>query len=170
MSEIENKAIPFLKPMIMGQPVLLRPRAQRDVATWLALKAIVTRYAHSPVDVVDRDWLDYFYQRHRAPKTWSAWITTYRGSRPYYYEGHDITLSSPDDPANPAVTPHGVLATFVIGYFAAKVLGVRGGTPSDPGPDYMLRVQPGAGANINWPPRLHGDDNTLDAFAKMFLT
>jgi len=172
MSEIEGAAKPIIAPMIMGQTTTLDTPAQETLAAWLGLKAIVTRYVHRPIDPVPHEWLDYYYVHHRPPDTWYEWVTGYNGKWPLYYDGHDITATFADssDLTESTGTPHGVLASFVIGYFAAKVFGLRGGTPSEPGTKAMFRVLPSTGETFIWPPELHLDDASLAGFCGMYLT
>jgi hypothetical protein len=58
----------------------------------------------------------------------------------------------------------------VIGYFAAKVFGLRGGMPSEPGTKAIFRVLPSTGETFTWPPELHLDDTSLAGFCGMYLT
>ena len=169
MNDIEQGAQPVLTPMIMGQRTTLDPQAQGVVATWIGLKAVVARYGHQPVDPLDRDWLDHFYGNHCPPETWYEWITGYVGKSPFFYEGRDITLAFRDDPTSPATTPHGVLMTLVVGYLAVKVLGIRRGTPSEPGATHLFRIWPITNDNfLSWPPEFHVDDPSLDTFRLAF--
>jgi len=169
MHDIEQSAQPVLTSMIMGQRTTLDAEAQGVVATWIGLKAIVGRYGHRPVDPVDRDWLDHFYVNHRPPETWYEWITGYVGKSPFYYEGRDITLTLPDDPTFAATTPHGVLMALIVGYLAVKVLGIRQGTPSEPGATRLFRIWPTTSDSfLSWPPDFHVDDASLDTFRLAF--
>lgn len=172
MGVIEQAAQPVITQMILGQRVTLDVIAQDAVSAWLALKAVLARYFRSPPDRLNEEWLAYFFRHHRPPDTWYIWLAGFHavaGSPVFYYDGHDITLSFPDDPTSPAVTPHGELATFVIGYFAAKVFGIRGGTPSYTGPDWFLRIAPPENPSVVWPPPHAIDDASLIAFCNMYL-
>ena len=169
MNDIEQGAQPLLTSMVMGRRTTLDAEAQSLVAGWIGLKAVVGRYGHPPVDRVDRDWLDHFYLNHRPPETWYEWITGYFGHMPFYYEGRDITLALPHDPTSASATPHGVLMALIVGYLAVKVLGVRRGTPSEPGATHLFRIWPVTNDKlITWPPDFHIDDPSLDTFRLAF--
>jgi hypothetical protein len=169
MSDIEQGARPALRSMILGQGTELDVETQALVAAWIGLKAVVGRYGHAPIDPVDRDWLEQFYVSHRPPETWYEWTTGYVGQSPFYYEGRDITLSFPDDPASSASTPHGVLMALIVGYLAVKVLGIRRGTPSEPGATHLFRIWPITNDGLlTWPPEFHIDDPSLDTFRLAF--
>jgi hypothetical protein len=169
MNDIEQGAQPVLRSMIIGQRTSLDAQAQDVVAAWMGLKAVVGRYSHPPVDPVDRDWLDHFYVNHRPPETWYEWITGYVGKSPFFYEGRDITLALPDDPASASTTPHGVLMALIVGYLAVKVLGTRAGTPSEPGATHLFRIWPITKDKLLvWPPDFHIDDPSLDTFRLAF--
>ena len=167
MNDLETEARPYAEPMIRGQKVVLSAGAQRIVAAWACLKAVVGRYAHSPPEPVERQWLDHLYEHHRSPASWYVWLTGYNGADPIYYESHDITLQFPD--SEELGTPHGVLTTFVAGYLALKVLGIGSGTPRSPGPSPLIRIWPPSNIYVYWPPPDPLDDSSLPAFAKMFL-
>lgn len=166
--QLERPSQPILGPMLAGQAVTLDPAAQSLLAAWMAKTAMVYGYTTSPVMELAPDWLTHMYQRQRAPDTWHVWIATYIGSRPVFSHHADITLSFPDDSPG---TPHGVLMTLVIGYVAFKVLGVYGGTPSDPGPEVMARLwpPPDTPTDLSWPPPGYLDETPLPAFANLFL-
>jgi hypothetical protein len=169
MNDIEQGAKSILTPMITGQRTTLDEKARDVVAAWIGLKAVVARYCHLPVDPVDRDWLDHLYVNRHPPETWFEWVTGYVGKSPFYYEGRDITLTLPDDPTSAAATPHGVLTTLVVGYLAVKVLGIRAGTPSEPGTTHLFRIWPMTNDRfLSWPPEFHVDDPSLDTFRLAF--
>ncbi len=59
--------------------------------------------------------------------------------------------------------------TLIIGYLATKVLGIRGGTPSELGASHLFQVWPIANEiALIWPPEFHVDDPSLDALRLMF--
>jgi hypothetical protein len=157
--------------MIRGEKISLEPEAQRTVAVWLGLKSIVLRHAHSPVQPVDDDWLRYFAAHKQPPKSWHIWIASYYGSVPCLYEGRDITISispEPPDGTDLPSTPHGVLMTLIIGYFAAKLLGIREGIPTGPGADHWFSVWPLLTHRVDWPPALTIKDDQLDGFRRLY--
>jgi hypothetical protein len=169
MSDIEQSAQPVLTSMILGQQIGLDLKTRDLLAAWIGLKAVVGRYGHLPVDPVDRDWLDHFYVSHHPPETWYEWTTGYVGKSPFYYEGRDITLTLPDDPTSAAATPHGVLMALIVGYLVVKVLGIRRGTPSEPGATHLCRIWPiTSDTFLSWPPDFHVGDASLDTFRLAF--
>ncbi|MCJ7491597.1 MAG: hypothetical protein MUP15_05545, partial [Dehalococcoidia bacterium] len=66
-------------------------------------------------------------------------------------------------------TPHGVLATFIVGYLAFKVLGIHEGTPTYPGPKQFLRIWPVNEGTVEWPTLRTIIDSTLPSFEDMFV-
>jgi len=167
MSELEGEARPYLEPMIRDQKVVLSAEAQRIVGAWACLKAVVARYAHSPPEPVEREWLDWLYAHHRPPPSWYVWMTSYNGGHPIYYEGHDITVEFPG--VDHVRTPHGLLTTIVAGYLALKVLGIRVGSPQSRGRDSLIRIWPPSDISVYWSSENPLDDSTLQKFAAMFL-
>ncbi len=98
------------------------------------------------------------------------WLTSYHGEKAFHYNGHDITVSPPSDaPADILGTPHGVLATFVIGYLAFKVLGINQGMPSPADPQVLLKIWPISEGSVEWPTVHTITNESLAAFENMFL-
>ena len=155
MSQIEGDAQALIRPMIMGQRVTLDTFAQKKVATWVALRALVSRHINEPVIPADEEWLNDFYRHRSPPETCYQWIIAYDGTQPFYYAGNDITVAiEPGNPIDPDDTPHGILMTLAIGYFAAKVLWVRKGEPNKPAPPGLLRIWPPSSAPVLWPQKI----------------
>jgi hypothetical protein len=148
-----------MEPMIRGQKVVLSAEAQRAVAAWASLKVLVARYAHNPPEPVEGAWIDHLYRNHRPPPSWLVWIATYSGGEPIYYEGRDITVEFQG--LGHEQTPHGVLATMVVGRLALKVLGVRAGTPPYRRHDAIIRIGPLSDLYVYWPMEAPLDDEGL---------
>lgn len=78
MRIIENQAIPILTPMINGNNILLYPHHQKVIATWAALKFMISEYdLKSPVTVHHSHRK--FMFRHKLPPTkgWAIWISSF---------------------------------------------------------------------------------------------
>jgi hypothetical protein len=165
MSQIEGDAQPFVKSMIMGQRVTLDAAAQKKVATWIALRALVLRHTDKPVVPADKEWRDHFYNHRSPPDTCYQWIIAYDGSQPFWYSGHDITATLEGNPIHPDNTPHGILMTFAVGYFAMKVLWIRVGEPGQADPPGLLRVWPPSPAPVLWPQKILNDEGLLQLMA-----
>lgn len=175
MSTIEKRAQPIISPMILGNQTVLDTSAREIVGTWVALKATVLRYGHVPRDPLPRQWLDHWYHHHLPPDTWSAWISAYVGRIPARYRGQRASVRVPKVPSLTSVTPtkDGVLATILIGQFAAQVFGVNWGASREHFPEHLLRVWPvfvPELASLVWPPRYYISDENLKAFEERLLT
>jgi hypothetical protein len=167
MNDAELRARPFLEPIIRGQQTALSREGQTAVAGWSALKSIVGRYAHEPAEPVEQDWLECLHRTHEPPPSWHIWTTRYDGAEPIYYENHDITLTFPGETGR--ATPHGILATLVIGYLAIKVLGIHAGVPTSPTKELLLYIWLSHDRQLIWPPPRSLTDADLPDFAAMFL-
>jgi hypothetical protein len=167
MNDAEIRARPYLEAMIRGQQTTLDCEGQTAVAAWAALKSIVGRYAHEPSEPVEQEWLDRLYRSHEPPQSWYIWVTRYDGAEPLYYENHDITLAFPGGAGR--TTPHGILATIVIGYLGIKVLGIHDGVPTSPAENPLLQIWLTRNIQVSWPPAKSLADVDLQDFAAMFL-
>ncbi len=169
MSRIEDDAQAFIRPMIMGQHISLDADAQRRVATWVALRALVFRHLAEGVIPADEEWRKQFYDHRSPPDTCYQWIIAYDGSQPFYYAGNDITVSfDTGNPTDPGDTPHGILMILAVGYFAVKVLWIRKGEPNKPPPPGLLRAWPASSTPILWPQKTLNDEGLLQ-LQVMFL-
>ncbi len=175
MGRIESAAIPLLEPMILGEQVILTPGDQNTIATWACLKSIVARGIHEPYLLPEQEWLTQFYETRTLPDSWRVWLSAYDGQNPTLYDGYDIGdvhLMVPDggsQPTSSASERHGLLATFVIGYFAVKVFGIRRPDADDPlRPDAFLRIFP-TGETVSWPPPMMITDESLSEYLGLFL-
>lgn len=75
MSRIENHAKPLVAPMANGRETRLRPKHQVQVATWVALKALVSQHqsAGPPRFVPDAHYRE-FYDVQRPLDTMTIWL------------------------------------------------------------------------------------------------
>jgi hypothetical protein len=171
---LERPCQSVLGPLIAGEDRVLDPPSQALVAAWIAKTAMTARYAFTPIEPVEPDWLRLMYEHQRPPDTWHIWLGSYVGSRPLHLGHHDITVTFPDsDPesnSEAVVTPHGVLLTLAVGYAFLQVLGIKGGAPQNPDrlPD-LFRIWPLATTPVNWPPPRHLDDASLPYAMNMFV-
>lgn len=177
MNEIERNAMPFLRPMIEGERILLDRKAQTAVSAWAAKTAVMARYAHNPpLPKIDADWFNCIYHDRRAPSEWHIWLGAFDGKPLARYEGYNFqdALSMSPHPLSwfelkeiPPPRPYnGVLATFIIGKLAIKVFGVRRLTFLNQWPELIVKVSP-QNDDAEWPPRQVMRDDTIDSFFGM---
>lgn len=82
MSRLDTAAKPLIKPFLSGSQVALSKEAQKTVATWLAMKAMVTEFSDRN-SVVSTQAERTFLMEHKAPPdNWKVWIG--RHSSPYW--------------------------------------------------------------------------------------
>lgn len=77
MSSIEQKARPFLTPLITGQPVTLDQSAQRSVAEWVALKVMVYEQQFTEAAVVPGQDRDLFKALRVIPRSFKIWVAAH---------------------------------------------------------------------------------------------
>jgi hypothetical protein len=165
VSDIETPVMNRLTEMVRGQSVSLDRDSRIRIVAWLAKTAMIARYIHYPPDPVPQEWLTTMYRRHEAPASWHVWATAYHGIRPFIYEGRGVLVP-------PGVgrtgTLNGVLATFVMGHLAAKVLAVVDGQPRERDPGRLVSLAPSEERLIVWPPPQGLDDSSLQDFLDMY--
>ena len=155
MSAIENEAAPFLEPMIRGNPVVLGAEAQRAIASWLALKAIVYRYTQSPLRPVSADTLRYFHRHHLPPQDWYILIMKYIGESPARMSLHtwDV-MRTTGQTLRFSVRRYRMLMLIAMGYFAGELVAFEK-------PMKAIRVRrEGWGLQL-WPPTAPGDERRI---------
>jgi len=188
MHEIEVTARPILEPMILGDKVVLSPEDQLVVATWTCLKTFIL--ACDLYSYMEHSWIEDFYRRRLIPTSWRMWITTYVGRSRYLSDcarladdGSVVATVGETKLGLPLPTPEpssgsltaggpatwGVVASFILGRFAVKVLGVRRpDVYGDPSANALLRLFPSRGLDMIWPTPIPTDDRILSVLLGMF--
>jgi hypothetical protein len=174
MSRIETDAKPWLAPMMAGVAVSLNESAQRSIAAWAALKAIVGRYAHEPHFPVSPDWLDSFNSTHIPPSTWHIWAGIYDGIQSPFYGGGDVSLAIDGDrpKRRSAVRPEDevVYMSLLVGKLALKVFGGRLALDAPISSNLLVRVWPTSPRSIVWPPLVTIGDSALRWFLWLLIS
>lgn len=182
MGNIEKNALPYVGPMIKGEQIRLDRNAQHAVATWAALKAVVARYSHSPtLPPIEAEWMEWLRTEHTIPKSWHVWLGAYRGDwHGAASEGFNIHdrysmmppfLSFNREQLEETITRRdykGVLATFIIGYLAIKVFGVRRLRIVNARRKLFVTVAPSK-RRVYWPPKVVIGMPTMIDFFEMGL-
>lgn len=160
MSDIENKAKPFIEPMVLGKGVELTPDAQSLVALWTSLRVVTGYYAFKHFRPLPDDWLASVRDDARAPENWTIVTTGYRGKRDAHFQSTEIGVPAPSTgDTDAAELDHGVVTTILVGYLALKVFALRRFKMKEPGTDAFLRIWPASSLIYRWPPpECLGDD------------
>lgn len=74
MSALQNEAKPFLVPMLHGQATSLRKNAQRTLAAWAAMTAMVGEFAQKGQTAVSQEERSFLYRKGQPPSFWRIWI------------------------------------------------------------------------------------------------
>jgi hypothetical protein len=185
LSQIQERAKPYLIPLIRGQPTALGPDGQRAVAAWCTMATMTGEYidrdpAAIAVSQADRDHL----MAHReAPPGWKVWIARYvphrwRGRWLHFtvpiLEGYDVT-GDPADRLKPVNTQS---TTFVIGQLVVHTLSSASQSIVD-GWEWPMtsrlhrltaRISPPRESVLAWPSESLRDDDAdwlANAFSRM---
>lgn len=124
MSDIEVTAKPFLAPMILDEPIILDIDAQRCIAKWLGLKAIVEHYARSAPPPSER-WYEQFYKGKEPPTGWQIRIGHYTGTRQVFWGAADLDTTNVHPLSPFTVKQRGFIFTVSVGHFIGQVIGMN---------------------------------------------
>lgn len=182
MARIEEAAIPPISAMIADTPTQLNIAAQADVATWLALKAIIEQHGRS--DPPPERWGREYYEERKPPKTWQVRIGRHIG-QPWQAQitGVSIAARGPHPLLpNPSVEIQfpGFLSTLQAGHFVGQVIGLDQPANLVTNRLYWLQIWPhpllrpndgpaGTGSNPlleSWPPSRAFDSSLIRACTK----
>lgn len=185
LSQIQERAKPYLIPLIRGEAAVLGPDAQRAVAAWCAMATMTGEYIDRDptaiaVSQADRDHL---MAHQEAPPGWRVWIARYVPHRwPGRWlhftvpilEGSDVS-GDPDNRLRPVNTQS---TTFVIGELtvhslssASQPIVDRWQWPPDSRLNWLApRISPLRESMLAWPPDSLRDDEAdlmANGFSRM---
>lgn len=175
MKDLEDRARPSMIPLITGRPTRLSPQAQTEIATWAALKAMVSEHAfgRSFTHHMQRKRM---MRRHLPPENgWAVWIGDFSRvswtvefmSTPF------LVLPKPRLPRGSDVDPshfNSNVTTQVIGKLFIQVVHsrmsnfVKGWRFTAPDGGTLFRIWPPVPFSIAWPGRSL-TDRDADAIA-----
>jgi hypothetical protein len=123
MSRLENAAIPFMTPVMLGQACIVAPFAQRFIAALLCLITIRVEFLHrstQAVPVEDRVWL---MNKFEPPPNWKIWLARYGGDRAHEHwcRHHGIEIASSLDERDGPYTCNTQVTTLVLGKLCAHI-------------------------------------------------
>jgi hypothetical protein len=179
MSDIEQAAIPYLKPMIRGEQVPLDRRGRDIVATWAFLRVLMAEYTHPDQIAVPESHRRWLYKERRPPRQGVyIWLAGYIGERWAGFYQH-VPLATHKRPIGAGYRPGHMNAygvTFAIYKLVFQVFGAttapQGGDLRHTGPlaDATFRIWPNRGREtLALPPRIRFDDSGLGDFANIFV-
>lgn len=170
MSAIEGRAKPYLAPMVKGDETELDTKGQEAISTWACLKAIVGYTLNPGANVAPADWRRYLYKNQRPPDGWFVGLTGYIGGTQAHFESQVQNLIRDVRRRDGTVTTRAagnrIHSTILIGHLAMKIFGLRGNSISYPGADSLLSIWPASPLILLWPPPVHVDDRSIEAFIR----
>jgi len=174
MSQLDEAAKPIMTRLILSEPIELDPDAQKIVATWFAMKAMIAEFSH-PKDVSTQQHERAFLMKNlEPPKTWRIWIASHCSVVwRMAYQRHASTLgfalsgTTPIPPKRPFAKNTQAI-TFGLGSLLAQIISTSSGIEFDL-PNEIVgqahQVWPIA-KTIRWPPDIILDHGAADGFAK----
>lgn len=169
MNDVDSAAFPWVAGMIRGHQVTLGLEAATAVATWICKVAVTARAApHAPLPISPA-WTKWLYENRSPIPHWHVWVGFYDGREPFAYFPNNVSTEILDRgphglrPSGRVTYGDGALATLVVGYLIAQVLGFDGPfrvAVERPG---MLPLLWPSVADLEWPPHEIVTDETLPA-------
>jgi hypothetical protein len=172
MHELEDGVIPFLKPMLLGQAVRLRPESQKLLAFWCVKTVLVMDHLHPHARIVPDAHFHELY-KYRRPLRTSFVVIGYR--RKIDQDEHGDLLGTVIKQPLPKITVASEVSedvqamidegcriyaiTFAIGHFIAQVLGhdLHARVEINTGNAPVQRIWP-TSPRFDWPPSRTVDD------------
>jgi hypothetical protein len=121
MGKMQERAKPYLLPLILGQSSKLRPTGQSAVAAWATMAVMVAEHVDPRVVTVPPPERTKFMNTLQPPKTWHIWLARYVRSEWNGYWAHNSIHFIPPE-QNPTGRPQRAPArknsqetTFVVG-------------------------------------------------------
>jgi hypothetical protein len=105
MSELQNRAKPYVLPLVQGSPLVLRREAQETLATWCAMSVMTSDFFYPQRPAIPQSDRDYLRSHWKPPPaTWKIWIGRYvrknwqahwvKNAMPLEYDGRVPALSA----------------------------------------------------------------------------
>jgi len=180
MGDVEQAAIPHLKPMIRGERVPVDRDARDALATWAFLRVLMAEYTHPKQVAVPESHRRWLHRERRPPRQGVyIWLASYVGERWAGYYQH-VPLATHKRPIGAGYRPGKMNAygvTFGVYKLVFQVFGATtaprgGGDLRHAGPlgDATFRIWPNRGGETIALPRPVGfDDAGLRDFANIFV-
>ena len=170
MSQIEERAIPVLKEMILGNVTRLGASERQSIAAWAALKAILLRYTAPGANAPEKAWLRELYLHQLPPETCFIWVAAYRGDVEFHYDSRQLLIQrDPRKEPRPEWNfGNAINVTVLIGHLLINVLWVREGKVPKPDAAGLIRIWPDPDGDAVWPPPGVYEDDGLERMSERF--
>lgn len=184
MREIEGRAKPILTKLIKGDAVRIHPQDQEAIATWAALKSMVSEFYFEGKGITHHMQRRRMMKRRLPPQSgWGIWIGCFeRKLSKLEWASHPMLLLADDEAlrrAGPNATRYNSNATTqIIGKLFIQIIhGPRGSIIdrwrfSLPNRGTLYRIWPVSGYTIVWPGQALSEQDgeaARDAFPRFLL-
>lgn len=179
MSDTEKAAIPYLKPMILGEQVPVDRRAREVLSAWAFLRVVMAEYTHPKQIAVPESHRRWLYKERKPPrKGVYVWLAGYLGEDWAGFYQH-VPLATHKRPIGAGYRPGKMNAygcTFSIYKLVFQVFGAttaaKGGDLRHSGPlaEVTSRIWPsGSNATEVLAKGVRFNDAGLRDFASIFV-
>jgi hypothetical protein len=176
MAKLQEKAKPYLLPLISGEVTVLDERAQAVVAAWMTMFSMVAEHFDlTKVSTSARQRYD-FWKNQKPPATWKIWTGDYeRGNWVGYLVHFALPISSkdhlPEIMDNGVPRPNTQTMTFTVGRLYITLCGSVTDIFEDwqlNRTDLLTQIWPFRRNLVAWPPKTTMNDRDADQIAGAF--
>lgn len=182
LSDIQNRAKPFLIPLIRGERTGLGSEAQQRTAAWCAMAAMTAEFIDrdpKTIAVPQSQW-DWLMNNGTAPPGWRIWLADYH-RRNWPAQWVHLTLpifeakEIPKNNGTDYVLPNTQTTTFVVGRLYVHVMSSADPENIDKWATTFTRAipllvpfMPSKESFVAWPPARSLTDREADTIASAF--
>lgn len=183
MSRLQSNAKPLLEQMILGNRILIGPEAQRIIAAWATMTAMVMDFAEppDPGPIYDQDQRTRFYHDRLIPAISHVWLA-HRAALPatevvgWRVDGSRIS-TTPIDPTASDLRQNVYVSTGVFAHLVLQLL-VQRPEPGVPNIARLWSIEDEWGMRhvrfrvsppevpVAWPPPFPLQESELEPFAE----
>ncbi|MGJ4997838.1 hypothetical protein ACQR0Z_25675 [Bradyrhizobium sp. HKCCYLS3077] len=155
MNEIVGAAKPVVTQVVLGRFGALNAAAQKKLATWLALQAMMADLLTKEPVKLPRSDLDYLYRKREPPPEMFIGIGRYAGPSHVAFDHTCVPIWGRDGDAEPVlqVSLH-TMCSIIGGLYAIQTRSSPALTPDMPAGEYwpyVIQLWPIVHSDISWP-------------------
>jgi hypothetical protein len=176
MAKLQERAKPYLLPLVRGEITVLDERAQAIVSAWITMFSMVAEHFDlAKVSTPQRQRRD-FWKNQRPPATWKIWLGDYeRGDWLGHLVHFALPISSehhvPEIMDNGMPRPNTQTMTFTVGRLYVTLCGSVTDIFEDwqlKSTDILKQIWPLRRNLVAWPPTTTMNDRDADQIAGAF--
>jgi hypothetical protein len=172
MSQLQQRAKPYLLPLVFGDVTAFDARAQEILSAWVAMFVMVAEHFDRYKVVSSQKERSFLWKRQKAPANWKIWIGDFEKKN---WKGHLARFCVPISSKkhrikrmdNGLPRPNTQAVTFVVGRLYVHVASPVTDIFEKYRPDLLVQIWPVRRNIVAWPPTTM-TDRDADRIAAAF--